>query len=675
MLNVDVVVPVHNSIHWVAWCLEELMRHRTSMICSVVVVDDNSGVEQLEQLKLVLRNYPDVRFVQNFGEEHGFGAACNLGFSHCSSPLVLFLNTDCLLTEGVVEKLAYAFETDSRVALSCPVSNNSPDLTFPMFPGRSYRKMSEICSKAFEHDSSTAIVDACTVVGNCLMVDASFFARAKGFSAEWGIGYGEETDLNMKAVSMGKRGVAVLNAYVYHFGGGTFNYKAEIDSHRQKNFKLFMSKWGKEYAALADLVKKNPPLQRLESAIEGRFDSRNIRLTPDVIFYLPGISQSVGGIHAVIAVCNELIRAGIDATCALIGVSSEANVRNFKEPVLFNFLYYASDFDFVNDAAVRPKIVVSTIFTSAKVASVYSEAKKCLHIQFIQGYELFFDNGTRAAEVIQSYEYGSRFITTSSWLRDMVARHLNDGRELVRLPIIVNGGVFFNSNAVQKVFDVTFVLRAAPDKGQWLVMEIIDRVIRSSDLHILLFKSGEYKIPENWTDRVTIKELPIDQYSLAQLLRKTKVFVDASLHEGFGLMPFEAMLCGARLVCSDSGGVRDFVNEHTGVIVSRTLDVDGYMYAINSQLHACNGNFGSSDWLEVNSSTSLWIKYFNETIASYSQPHYDFPELRSTNVVQNDFIRKPSLIFSLSVKFYMKIRPIVPKRIHRALRAFFMEGR
>ena len=45
---------------------------------------------------------------------------------------------------------------------------------------------------------------------------------------------------------------------------------------------------------------------------------------------------------------------------------------------------------------------------------------------------------------------------------------------------------------------------------------------------------------------------------MASYLQRIKVFYDSSLHEGFGLMPLEAALCGCRLVLSDSGGVRDF---------------------------------------------------------------------------------------------------------------------
>ena len=51
----------------------------------------------------------------------------------------------------------------------------------------------------------------------------------------------------------------------------------------------------------------------------------------------------------------------------------------------------------------------------------------------------------------------------------------------------------------------------------------------------------------------------LDQARLAdEVFGRTRVMVQASRHEGFGLTAIEAMACGAALVTTDCGGSRDY---------------------------------------------------------------------------------------------------------------------
>jgi glycosyltransferase involved in cell wall biosynthesis len=63
------------------------------------------------------------------------------------------------------------------------------------------------------------------------------------------------------------------------------------------------------------------------------------------------------------------------------------------------------------------------------------------------------------------------------------------------------------------------------------------------------------------------------QYSAYSLLLST------SVSETFGLSVAEAIAHGTPVVCTDSGGVRDFVNEGNGLVVD-IRDVDGIVDAI-----------------------------------------------------------------------------------------------
>lgn len=138
----------------------------------------------------------------------------------------------------------------------------------------------------------------------------------------------------------------------------------------------------------------------------------------------------------------------------------------------------------------------------------------------------------------------------------MIGRHI-DSNKITRLPISIDSNIFYNRKVTRN--KIMFVLRHSEDKGQYLIMEIIDRLVSEGFSNILITKAPQYDLPSTWEGKVEVVELPLSQLQVAELLNKSKIFVDASLHEGFGLMPYEASSCGCWVISSDSGGIHDFL--------------------------------------------------------------------------------------------------------------------
>jgi glycosyltransferase involved in cell wall biosynthesis len=59
----------------------------------------------------------------------------------------------------------------------------------------------------------------------------------------------------------------------------------------------------------------------------------------------------------------------------------------------------------------------------------------------------------------------------------------------------------------------------------------------------------------------------VSQGQLAEILRRSAVFVLPSLYEGLPLVLVEALACGCRLVCSDLAGVRENLAPHLGEVL------------------------------------------------------------------------------------------------------------
>ena len=115
------IIPVHNSVHWLAWCLEELFKLDLSIVDKIIVVDDRSDKKEFIKLEEIIKRFSGIYLIRNNSSISGFGHACNLGAKNCDSDFLLFLNTDCLLTKGVLEKLMSTFHSDDKVVLACPL--------------------------------------------------------------------------------------------------------------------------------------------------------------------------------------------------------------------------------------------------------------------------------------------------------------------------------------------------------------------------------------------------------------------------------------------------------------------------------------------------------------------------------------------------------------------------
>lgn len=586
--NCDVIIPSKNAPWWLALCLEELSKNAgADELGQIIVVDDGSNPDSFAVIERICARHANVRLLKNDGRT-GFGGACNFGVRHALAPYFLFLNTDCLITRNTIRKLVAACEADPQIGLACPLSNNSPCLTLPMAPGRSYAEMNELLEMTASNlPLDEVILDACTVVGNCLLITRKCWEKTGEFGETWGQGYGEESDYQMRALEHGLRGVALTNTYVYHFGNGTFRYEPGANALRDKNHGLFLAKWGARYKMLRAKQEQQDPVELTARRLAALPEKT---LAPHVLFILPGVAQGIGGVHAVVDLCNHLLRQGIDAKCAVLGSFSMDTLKNFQEAVYFGFLHYPDEGSLFKQTGVMPKCMVATLYSTVPACFVFTAINRIPLVYFVQGYECLFSNGAHYNEVADTYRMANHLVVTSEWLKSRVSTHLQD-RPLTVLPIGIDLDVFTSKKitaAPRKKIRIGLVLRDADDKGQWILLDLINELSEQQNLvELTVLAAPRYEKPRGW-DKHNCRwvPLPLDRARVAAELSSCDVFVDASLHEGFGLLPLEAMACGATVVVSDSGGINQYVRHNVnGVIVSEINRPDKYATAVLALAH------------------------------------------------------------------------------------------
>lgn len=587
MSKCDIIIPVHNAIQWVKLCLTELFAHtEDDVLGQVILVNDNSTNESRALLARVIAEFPRAMLFDNAGRG-GFGGACNFGVSKSSAPYFLLLNTDCLVTRGTVRKLVEACEADRGIGLVCPLSNNSPVLTLPLRAGRTYWEMNSMLEKAFEGDAlEERVLDACTVVGNCLLVSRRCWDEVGEFDPMWGKGYGEETDLQMRAMDKGYRGTVRVDTYVYHHGGASFRYDPEAIELQKQNLQRFFAEWGAEYRAFADRCATRDPVDVARRKLDALGD---VPLRCDVLFVLPGLSQEIGGIHAAVDACNALCRSGIEARCVVLHAELEAVPPNYREPLFFGLLCAENESKWLSSHDLSPRLVVATLFSTVLPAMLYALHRGARLVKFVQGYEFFFENGRVRQDVLSAFDAVDEIWTTSRWLETQTRRHKPDAR-ITRIPLLVDPLVFHPSGegrAASAPLRVCAVIRSAPDKGQWVLLEVLDLLAEVPGIELTFVAANVAMLPRVWADRegTRVVSLPIDRVRMGEVLRTCDVLIDASFHEGWGLLPHEAISSGVVPVVSDSGGIRDFVHHETsGLVVEAVNRPERYVEAV-TRLH------------------------------------------------------------------------------------------
>lgn len=620
MKKCDVIIPVYKSPEWVKLCVYALCRD-TRYINKVYLINDCDDALTINCLNNLKKKYSVIEILQN-KENLGFVKTVNRGLREIIADYVLLLNTDCIVTSRTIKKLISHLEKDEKIGLICPISSNAANLTLEMFDGFTYEQMDRLLEKKF----SGKCFDACTVVGNCLMITKECLKKTGCLDEIYGRGYGEETDYQFKAMKEGFSAKVAIDTYVFHKSEVSFGISKEKQEHQKKNQEIFFSRWGAEYRELMSQYVKNDPIQYILKNITVE-DKKNAF---EFLIYLIGFEQSAGGIHMTVDMVNYLAINGVDCNI-LYGFSN-----GYDEIMLFSPIQASnvSNYSF--------KKIVSTIYFSTYYAKMLSDKYNVPLISFAQGYEPYFENGNdyRVAEF--SYKLPDAILTISNYLKERYKKTFRVDSFVISNG--VNYDLLYKENNKKKVKVITLLLRNNVLKGDFILLDIFKRLVTNyKDIEInLLYSNDKIEFPfyEKSNVKVNLFKGPFTRKEIANIFSNSDLYVDASFTEGFGLMPLEAMTSGNVVVVSDSGGVREYIEDgKNGFLVEEVNDVDAYMEKIDNLL----------------TNDEVYQKIKKNTIDMIQKFDYDDVVKRYLEYFSKEFVKKENNFSLEEEKLYQKI--------------------
>ena len=268
-----VVVPIYNSLHAVRPCFDSVLRWTDLDRNEVILVNDASDEHTSEVLRQWSELHSSVSLVEN-EVNVGFVRSCNRALAIAESEFVVLLNSDTCVTPRWLEKMIACMRSDDAIAIASPVSNFAPYLRIEMAPGADYLAMN-----AFLEDlARPSYPDVTTPEGFCYMIRTCLLDRLGLFDLVFDDGYGEESDLAMRANYLGYRTVCVDDTYIYHQGRGTFGSERRRSLY-ERNRTIFNDRWSARYSEqLAEFRQRDPlaPLragsEKLGAGLKSSFD-------------------------------------------------------------------------------------------------------------------------------------------------------------------------------------------------------------------------------------------------------------------------------------------------------------------------------------------------------------------------------------------------------------------
>jgi GT2 family glycosyltransferase len=592
---VDIVVCVHNALDDVQRCFASLVRH-TGGSYQVIVVDDGSDPECAAYLQEFTRHHPRFSLFRN-DAPLGYTRAANLGLQLSTAAFVVLLNSDTVVSEQWLERLRECAESDSAIGIVGPLSNAASYQSVPELADANGDwsqnplpldwSIDQVAA-ALAEVSERAFPRVPFVNGFCFAITRAVIEAIGYFDeAAFPDGYGEENDYCLRAARAGFALAIADHAYVYHAKSRSYSHERRRELGKLGRSALLRKHQRERVEAGERALRDDPDLARARQTLEHRLQVQGVppEINPLSVLFLLPVGGGGGGAHSIVQEASGMRRLGINAQ---IAVKSRhlPHYRNTypslteAEDLFFGF----GDEDELADHAARFSVVVATIHTSVPLLAAIAEANSwVVPAYYIQDYEPFFyaEGSPEREQAARSYTAipDALLFAKTQWLCDTVsALH---GVPVHKVSPSLDHDVYFPAPGERERKRVRVAAMIRPRsrrRGAQRTMEVLQRLseefAKGIDVHIFGCMDADIKasgLPQAFRYK---NHGILKREEVAEVLRKSDVFLDLSDYQAFGRTGLEAMACGCAVVVPARGGSGEYAIHRENALVVDTSCLD-----------------------------------------------------------------------------------------------------
>ena len=525
--EVAVVIPHYGEPRLTIQAVESIKATTKDDRVRIIVSDDGSAPEHVA----ALRNIEGIELVESPAGNSGFSANSNRGIAAAGQLDVILLNNDVIAMPGWLEQLQFAAYRSTDIGIVGPKllypdgtiqsAGSHRNLGAPEWFDHRYR------FQPSDHGPATIGGDVLAMTGAALYLKRATLDAIGTFDEKYGMAY-EDVDLCLRAWDAGLRVWYAPGSELTHLESKTRPVEPgqrELDAQR-----YFWEKWG-------DWLETRRV--RTESGA-----LRVVYVTEDT---------GVGGGHRVVFEhLNGLKERGHEAELWSLDKTGVPDWYDLQVPVRL-FKDYS---DLIEALETEDAIKVATWWNTGH-AVWRASVKRGIPVYFVQDIETSYYPGQPEPQnhVMASYRHEYRYLTTSQWVEGQL-------RELHVDPVPVPPGIDSSSwhpvEGVEREDDVLLAVgRTNPLKNFPLTAAAYDSLPAGERPRLWLFGVE----PDVGSELgATYFEKPSDD-ELNELYNRATALIQTSRHEGFCLPLLEAMAAGLPVICTDSDGNRDFIED------------------------------------------------------------------------------------------------------------------
>ncbi len=296
---------------------------------------------------------------------------------------------------------------------------------------------------------------------------------------------------------------------------------------------------------------------------------RNHNLKKDKlhIVYIMAWTKTCGGSKIILEYANRLAQRGHLIT--LVAYDEKPNWFRLDKKI--NFIK-------VNESEkIENHIPDSDLIIATSWKCIYSglKANKAPVVFFEQGGSHIFNVESLSKEKRKTVEDRIKKVpfiyTVSEYTRNQIMKVYHRDSEVMYNAVDEN--IFFTDNNKKEDRDNISITLIGSEEFKFKNVDVILEAVR-----ILGEKYSNIQL--NWISQTKPKKniekaiINPPQIEIGNILRKTDIYICNSEYESFGLPTLEAMTCGAAVITSDTGGMRDFVIDGKNALIIKKNDVN-----------------------------------------------------------------------------------------------------
>jgi O-antigen biosynthesis protein len=598
----DVIICVHNAIDEIRRCLSSIVAHSTSSLHQIILIDDGSNEETNRYLRKFVTESPVRTILLENPEATGYTRAANRGLAASTSAYAILLNSDTLVPAGWIERLIACGESNPALGIVGPLSNAASWQSVPeRYSDAGDWAVNELAELTFDQIACAFAASNIPQYPRVSLVNGFCLAIKREVIATIGLldqdsfpqGYGEENDYCLRA---GKAGFALAiadNCYVFHSKSKSYSHERRRMLAKQ-SATILRERYGAELDEATAALKTSAALAEARLAF-----ARLLEAPPVSILFLMQFRGFGGGITSIVQEADGLRKLGAAVQVAIRAEDLDYYHKRFPTISPHMFLPVEKPTDLISRAAPF-EMVVATLFTGVKIlCEIIARSPNVAPCYYIQDYEPFFfaSNDPYYQEAVESYTLIPTIhaYAKTRWLCDLVNE--KHGIAVHKVEPSIDREIFFADDRLRPLSPRVVCAMVRPHtarRSPELTFSVLRRIKLEFKEEVKIRIFGLTKENAFLSEQPNDFEYEVlgilDRKGVAELLRESYLFIDASTYQAFGRTGLEAMACGCATILPTVGGPSEYAIDGVNTLLAAPGKADEVLnkasrYLQDRQLH------------------------------------------------------------------------------------------